>query len=342
MEYFRDRFVEELNVEGEIEIRGLVWQRDQVVQGLDPAGYNQIFEDWIDTAKSEAKQRAREFLEANRCLERFRRLTARVRAQSVVPWVGAGMSIPSAFPGWGQFLRNLAEEDPGIVGEVNRLLEAGQFEEAAQLIVDRLSQNILNENIENVFGIAPQNPCGPVRLLPDIFRVGVVTTNFDYTLDRVYELADRRFARAFAGRDLRVAPQQAAEDRHCLFRVHGEANNADGRVLTRADYDRVYANEGTLEDVLNGLVANRSLLFLGASLSIDRSLMALTDLRRRAQVQNPRHYAFLPLPSEDHRVARRRELEAADIHPIWYPNDGEHDQHIEDLLICLLEGGIDG
>lgn len=341
MEYFKDRFIDELNAEGEVEIRGLIWPRDQVLLGLDPDGYQQVFQDWIGETKAAAIGRAREFLTNYRCLERFRRLNGRVRAQSVMPWVGAGMSMPSRFPGWEQFLRHLAEEDPALVDQIDRLLNGGLYEDAAQLIADGLSQNILDENIENVFGVPPENPVGPVCLLPDIFRVGVVTTNFDYTLDQAFRLSDIPFQRSFAGRDLRVAPQQAAEERHCLFRIHGEANNPDGRVLTRADYDREYANQATLGDVLNGLVANRSLLFMGCSLSIDRPLMALTDLRQHANVQNPRHYAFLPLPDENIKADRRRQLEAADIHPIWYPNDGEHDQHIEDLLICILEGGID-
>lgn len=342
MEYFRDRFINELNAEGEVEIRGIIWPREEVLHSVDRDAYRQVFDDWLGEAKNAAKERAREFLTTNGCLERFRRLNRRVHAQSVMPWIGAGMSIPSNFPGWERFLRQIAEEDPAMVGEVDRLLASGLFEEAAQLIDDHLGHNILDESIENVFGVPPESPFGPVCLLPGIFRVGVVTTNFDYTLDAVYERSKLPFRRAFAGRDLRVAPSQVAEERHCLFRIHGEANNAEGRVLTRNDYDREYANHSTLGDVLNGLVATRSLLFMGCSLSIDRPLQALTSLRERAEVQNPRHYAFLPVPQRSARAQRTQQLAAADIRPIWYPNDGEHDQHIEDLLICLIEGGIDG
>ncbi|MGO7906254.1 SIR2 family protein [Rhizobium leguminosarum] len=342
MEYFRERFDDDLNAEGElIVIRDKTWSRDYVLKKVDEIGYQQAFQDFVEEVKQNAKEHARAFLLKYGCLERFRRLIGRVRNQSVVPWVGAGMSVPSRFPGWEQFLRHLQEEDPDSAPEMNRLLKSGLYEDAAQLLADRLGQNILDENIENVFGDLARNPCGPILLLPEIFKIGVVTTNFDYTLDQAYELASTRFRRTFAGRDLRIAPALAADDRNCLFRIHGEANNSDGRVLTRSDYDRVYGNEGTLADVLNGLVSNRSLLFLGCSLSVDRPLMALTELKQKAQVQNPRHYAFVPLPPDGEKVARRKQLEAADIHPIWYPNDGEHDQHIEALLLCLMEGAVD-
>lgn len=342
MDYFRARFQDDLNGEGEpISIRDKTWSRDVALQKLDDEGYEQAFVDFVVRVKEDARDHVRGFLREYGCLERFRRLIGRVQNQSVVPWVGAGMSIPSRFPGWRQFLQHLQEEDPAAAPQMEKLLKSGLYEEAAQLLSDRLGSNILDENIENVFGDPNPKVQGPILLLPDIFKIGVVTTNFDYTLDQAYEVANMRFQRTFSGRDLRVAPARAADDRNCLFRIHGEANNPDGRVLTRSDYDRAYGNESTLADVLNGLVSNRSLLFLGCSLSIDRPLMALTELRKRANVQNPRHYAFAPFPAEGTRIERRRQLEAADIHPIWYPDDGEHDQHIEALLLCLMEGSID-
>ena len=342
MEYFRDRFVQELNDEGEIEIRGVVFPRERVLREMDADAHQEVFNEWVDDAKRQAQERARDFLTASGCRERFNRLCQRVRRDSVLPWVGAGMSMPSGFPGWTNFLLELAAEAPEQADEIDQMLGASQFEEAAQAIADAANINILNENIENRFGLRPENPRGPILLLPQIFGSGCVTTNFDYTLEVAYEGYDRPFRLQFAGDALREAPRRAADERHCLFRIHGEANADQGRVLTRDEYNAAYGNEGTLEGVLNGLITNRSLLFMGASLSVDRTVMALGNLKDRADIQTPRHYAFLQVPNDNaEKTRRRRELERADIHPIWYPNDGEHDQHIEDLLICLMEGGYE-
>jgi hypothetical protein len=200
----------------------------------------------------------------------------------------------------------------------------------------------LNEELENSFGSQECQLSGPIMLLPQIFNNGCVTTNFDYVLNRVFDDQGHKFIHDIYGANLIDAPRRMADNGHCLLRLHGEAQSTNGRVLTTDEYNNAYQNEHTLHDVLNNLIGTRNMLFLGCSLTTDRTLSALTELKQNAAVQNPRHYAFLPVPDDDAKAARRRELEQADIHPIWYPNDGDHDQHIEDLLITLMEGGLDG
>jgi hypothetical protein len=126
-----------------------------------------------------------------------------------------------------------------------------------------------------------------------------------------------------------------------LLRLHGEGEGPDGRVLTTAEYDAAYGTDGVLPDILSAIVGLRSLLFLGCSLQMDRTVSALRTLRARAVVQPPRHFAFLPYPSADQRKQRRQLLSEAEIHPIYYPANN-HDQCIEDLLVTLTEGGLDG
>ena len=50
-----------------------------------------------------------------------------------------------------------------------------------------------------------------------------------------------------------------------------------------------------------------------------------------------RHYAFLSNEdlSDSERIKRRRELQEANIFPIWY--DGDHDEDIEALLELLAD-----
>ncbi|MEO0953171.1 MAG: SIR2 family protein, partial [Pseudomonadota bacterium] len=117
-----------------------------------------------------------------------------------------------------------------------------------------------------------------------------------------------------------------------------------GRVLTRLEYQRAYANEITLAGLLTRLTGNKHLLFMGCSLNTDRTLEALIEINNNAGVNAPPHSAILPLTEGTDRLARRQQLNAANIHPIWYPHEagGDHDQPIEDLLVCLIEGGLDG
>lgn len=337
MEYFRSRFVEELNEEGVVTIRTFEWPPADVLQTMAPGDYEVHFSDWVNDQKQIAMDRAREFLARYGCLDRFNRLHAQLVQQSVVPFVGAGLSKPTGFPLWGAFLTGLTTDYPAVADQVTVYVNTNQFEEAAQLLFDRMGPEVFAEAIQNAFGSRIKTLRGPVQLLPFLFTRGCLTTNFDYVLNRVYETSDHRLRGEFAGSRLNEAIRRMADEPHCLLRLHGEAESAQGRVLTGAEYAACYGDSGNYRELFRLLIANTSLLFLGCSLSVDRTLRALREIKQAALVETPRHFAFLPF-AED-REARRNELGQADIHPIWYPPE-DHDQAIEDLLISLMDGGL--
>jgi len=339
VDYFRQRFVEELNDEGLVTVRTFEWPPADVLQTMAPHDYETHFLDWVESQKQSAKDRAREFLERFGCLERFNRLHMQLNRQSVVPLVGAGLSRPTGFPLWGAFLEGLTGDFPAVAGQVRAHLAANQYEEAAQLLLDRMGADVFAEAIQNVFGSRIKSLKGPVQLLPLIFKRGLLTTNFDYVLNRIYDASDFRLKDEFAGSRLNEAPRRLADEPHCLLRLHGEADSAQGRVLTSAEYSACYGDGGNYREIFKLLIANTSLLFLGCSLSADRTLHALREIKQAAVVETPRHFAFLPLTEGLDREARRNELGQADIYPIWYPPE-DHDQAIEDLLISLMEGGF--
>ena len=338
MEYFRQRFIDELNEEGDIEIRGVVFKRHDVLKNMDDAAHRVVFDDWVDQTITSSKDRAREFLTENGCLDRFRQMCHRHEQGNILPFVGAGMSVSSGFLLWGEFLKSLIPDAPEIQGDVERHIQAGEYEEAAQLVRDTLGDGVITEEIHNRLGSHQQRANGPVGLLPLIFNAEVMTTNFDYVLTKVYEDEKTPFRDELCGVQLRDAPRRMTNDPHCLLRLHGVAETADGRVLTLDEYRAHYEQEGALPDVLSAIIGVRGFLFLGCSLQSDRTYQALRELKRRAQVDPSPHYAFLPLPDEG-RLERRRFLDGAGIHPIYYPA-GEHEQSIEDLLITMQQGGL--
>jgi len=339
VEYFRQRFVEELNDEGLVTVRAFEWPPADVLQTMAPHDYEAHFLDWVASQKQNAKDRAREFLERFNCLDRFNRLHTQLERQSVIPFVGAGLSRPTGFPLWGAFLDGLTTDYPAIADQVRVHLAAYRYEEAAQLVLDRMGSDVFAEAVQNAFGSRIKTLKGPVQLLPLIFNRGCLTTNFDYVLNRVYESSDCRLKGEFSGTRLNEAPRRLVGEPHCLLRLHGEADSAQGRVLTRGEYVACYGEDGNYRELFKLLIANTSLLFLGCSLSVDRTVHALREIKQAAAVETPRHYAFLPLSEGMDREARRNELGQADIHPIWYPPE-DHDQAIEDLLISLMEGGF--
>lgn len=339
MEYFRQRFIDELNDEGPVAIRTFEWPSVDVFKAMAPELYEGHFVDWLGAAKEAAKDRAREFLTENGCLDRFNRLSEQCEHQRVMPFVGAGLSRSTGFPLWGDFLQSLTTDFVACRPELEAHLAASRYEEAAQLMRDRMGNDIFDEAVQNTFGHRRKTIAGPIQLLPMCFRRGAITTNFDYVLDKVYDEAGCRFDGMLAGANLRDAPRRIGDHPHCLLRLHGEADTAIGRVLTREEYEANYGVAGSYREILRATINATSLLFIGCSLNIDRTIAALIEIKDAAVVATPRHYAFLPLTEGLDREARRAELGAADIHPIWYPPEN-HDQAIEDLLISLMEGGF--
>jgi hypothetical protein len=81
------------------------------------------------------------------------RLLARVRAKpGIIPFVGAGLSIPYKLSAWRSFLTEIAEghknDHPELPNLVRSHLQNRRFEEAAQQIICAVAQEIFNRILE--------------------------------------------------------------------------------------------------------------------------------------------------------------------------------------------------
>src|SRR5690606_28403356 len=83
--------------------------------------------------------------------DRFGKLKEVFGRGAVVPFVGAGMSVPSGYPGWTAFLKQQIRETAIDPDEFDKMLRAGQYEDAAQSLSDALGP-AFNEAVENAFG----------------------------------------------------------------------------------------------------------------------------------------------------------------------------------------------
>ncbi len=339
--YFEPRFHDYLDDNEPVVWGGQPYPSGKAFLDHAPDDYEANLTEFVQNQQAEARDRVREMLNDCGCLQRFNRLTERHIEQQVLPFVGAGMSKPSGFPMWGGFLKELAHNDAPVLDKVEQAIEEGRFSDAAQVISDDLDENMLAEQIENYFGLNVFTPAGPVHLVPELFKWGCITTNFDHVLEKVYEQNERSFDAVFSGTNIIAAPREAASGENILFKIHGTATNQIGRVLTSLEYNNAYGNQRTVPGTLNHLITNRSLLFMGCSLATDRTIIAMQEIKAMNGVAGLRHYAFLADPGQGARTERHAELQRAEIHPIWYPVDDpetDHDMWIEYLLVAL-DGG---
>jgi NAD-dependent SIR2 family protein deacetylase len=311
---------------------------------MDRPDFEAHVDEMVIEKVAEAKQQARRILEETRCVERFQLLCEKHNQRRVMPFVGAGMSIPSGFKSWGQLLKDLCVDSPPLLERVEAFLTQSSYEEAAQDVCDTLGADTLHHDIDAHLGRNGFALEGPIRLLPKCFRSGCITTNLDQVLERVYTEAGHLFTDRVWGERLKQQRGLVNPDENKLFKLHGTADEAGQRVLTQQEYEQNYANDISLKTVLDRLMANRHLLFMGCSLGVDRTVQAIADLKRDAGIGYPQHFAFLPLYGDTDREARRVELSAANISPIWFPDSDELDQSdsLEALLVALADGGLEG
>ncbi|MCX6633607.1 MAG: SIR2 family protein, partial [Acidobacteria bacterium] len=251
----------------------------------------------------------------------------------LVPFVGAGLSMPMGFPSWGGFLKGLAAEC-GKAAEVAALLEAGQYEEAAETVEQGLSAEIFIDRVGHTFGERKSKSCelkGAVLALPDLAAGPLVTTNFDRILERVFAEAGATFEHVGWGSQVDSIRRAVTDNKPFLLKIHGDAEERSGRVLTKSEYEAHYASKDPngLRAQLGRVFHARTLLFVGCSLGIDRTMDVLFEVLQQAS--DVKHFAILEKPaSDDEFFEKQRRLGKHGIRPIWYP-PRRHDL-IEPLL----------
>lgn len=279
-----------------------------------------------------------------RNLARFEELKRACQRGFVIPFVGAGMSKSVGCPEWKEYLLGLCDDaalDPDAMRD--RLENNGDYEGVMNDLVQALGENRFNLDFERDFK-TPDDITGAVTFLPKLFDNSAITTNFDRVLEKVYENDGKAFVEKVTGRGRANAFFRAipAGERY-LLKLHGNLDNAAERVLNKAEYDTAYGNDGNihfdypLPKLLKRLFCSYSFLFLGCSLSADRTIQSFMRVAQLEGQDNlPHHYAILASPAD---TDKKREIDQrlADAHitPLWYP-EGEHN-HVEEILQLLLE-----
>lgn len=244
-------------------------------------------------------------------------------ADHIVPFIGAGLSVESGYPLWWPFLeaeaKRLSQESEELIMEH---LASNEYEDAAQVLADNLGDRGLSQRIQETFG-GRRPPQGAVTWLPRAFPSSqlMLTTNYDDLIERVYREHSVQFQVEYGASIAAVKFGELSGVPH-LFKLHGRASDAKGRVLTSQDYDREYGSPldmtKMLPQTLSAIFGLKSVLFLGCSMASDRTMEVLANLCL------PGLFALLSLPTKrKDAVALRRRLSELGVQAMYYPA-GQH------------------
>jgi hypothetical protein len=233
-------------------------------------------------------------------------------------------------------MRTIRQHSSMQAKELEDLLSKWAYEEAAERLAAAMPGRLFDERIEHDLRIDdPDDICGAVVFLPELFNKLVLTTNLDDLLERMYELRDRRFSHVLSGCAIGGYRKAKAGSERILLKFHGDCRSRDGRVLGTTEYDKAYANGSPVREELTTIYRTHSILCLGCSLNPDRTVALLAEVAK-LDPGMPKHYAFLQHPNDaDTLLEREHFLTDRDVFPIWYPDD--HDESIQALFVGMMQ-----
>ena len=251
----------------------------------------------------------------------------------VLPFVGAGLSIPFGFRSWRDFLLGMAQT-PDLRQKISERISRGEYEEAAQDLLEALGDLDFRDALSMEFGEQKSKAVsikGAVSYLPRLASGPVITTNFDRVLEKVFEASGARFEERIWGGRVRMAQKAVAQNKRYLLKLHGDVEDDVDRVLTLNEYETHYGVPNgaskidfnkPLPRLLQMLLTNRPVLFLGCSLHYDRIVKFIQALG--GSEAGLLHYAVLEHPGDTEFFKMNQTFSSYGIRRIWYPQ-GQHE-----------------
>lgn len=173
---------------------------------------------------------------------------------NAVLFIGAGLSIGAGLPGWDELVLPLAERI-GYSGD--DLLKAAQYYE------NRKGRHALISHLRDRLDTTGITPTENHRLLAGLPIDIVFTTNFDDLLERAYRGAGRAVNLVVGATELPYWDESKVN----LVKLHGTHYRPASFIITERDYHTIYRSNALVVQQLNALLATKTFLFIGYSMS---------------------------------------------------------------------------
>lgn len=204
------------------------------------------------------------------------------RDKKLIPFVGAGLSIPLGLPSWSKLLNIIAEQleyDPEVFKLSGNNLQLAEYYVATKGSIGPLRSEmdkLFNPKDKDIEASRAHNALVDMEL-PIIY-----TTNYDRIIERAFELRKVPCYTIANIDDIASAPANATH----VVKFHGTFSDDASLVLTESSYFDRLQFESAIDIKLRADILGRCLLFVGYSLSdinIRYMLYRLHKLRHRVK-----------------------------------------------------------
>ncbi|WP_294266166.1 SIR2 family protein [uncultured Chryseobacterium sp.] len=209
-------------------------------------------------------------------------LKTAIKNNKLVLFIGAGTSIPLKYPNWKNLVLGILDSLNSEFSETSDL----NFINLKRSLEDnsRSSLEILNK-IENdfengdIYRIKAKEYTHKVfdeintncSLESDIHKLlwkvstKIITTNYDQILES-NKPADPTI-NIFGNENAFMTLKAQKDESKFLYKIHGDFKNPETIILFESDYQNIYSDSNANQDALESFFKNKTLLFLGFSLS---------------------------------------------------------------------------
>lgn len=200
-----------------------------------------IFEQFMGIGAEFPNDPLEELYKNNRSV--YKEIKGLISKNNLIPFIGAGFSAP-IYPIWKEFLKNTAKSYPDCIEEVHDHLDKGEYEEAADVLCEEMTNFTFRRSISDVFGRHHlEENKGKLsierKILSRLFHGNILTTNYDKVLETIFE-----------GNIITLCPhtnytQQLIEELQqnnnpAIIKMHGDIDDVYNAVITSDDYNARY------------------------------------------------------------------------------------------------------
>ncbi len=265
--------------------------------------------------------------------DRFGQLLQCMLDGTVVPFIGAGISVSGGFPSWEKHLREQGRTANISTEHIDTLLANGQYEKIIEEIEHGLGQDVFIQEIRDVFS-RTGSISDVIWRVSELFTNTLITTNYDRLIEQAFENGAEDPYQIINGLQ---AMQKPDENKVTIIKLHGDIKNPKQCILSKNQYDQAYGCNALdmtrpIPKLLSYYYQNSSLLFLGCSLNNDRTLQVFQEVKNElGDRELPQHFSIEQAPEEEAELAERNAyLAKLGITAIWF--EKERFDFVENIL----------
>ena len=267
--------------------------------------------------------------------QRFEQLVRYLMANTVVPFVGAGLSVESGFPTWKYHLEQQGKTSNITSKAVASLLKNGNYEGVIDKIERKGNRDVFIQEIRDVFSKTGKVTDTTLRLT-ELFNDTIITTNYDHIIEQAYETGEKDKIQVIDSLNILEDPDKK---KITILKLHGDVRTPARCILSKRQYDDAYGIgfvdlSKPIPKLLSYYYRTSNLLFLGCSLNNDRTMEVFQAVKNEiGDVDRPQHFSLESMPESNKELSKRNAyLLSFGITPIWFPK-GQY-QYIEQIMRC--------